>query len=101
MADKWVAECLPCRWETRHDDEDAAIAAAEDHVFTLHRKMRAVERSAARVGHVQNRTVTDLGESASGATADHGAPPAPADSQPAIAGDVVPTSPPQLAGATE
>ena len=58
MSDKWVAECSPCTWGTLHDTQDEAIAAAEEHVDELHRKIPAAERASNRMGHVQFRTVT-------------------------------------------
>ena len=56
MADFWFAECNPCKWEEKHTDEDAAIRAAEDHVFALHRSVPNLVRAEQRMGHVQNRT---------------------------------------------
>lgn len=55
--DKWVAECLPCKWQTLHDDENAAIGAAEAHVAATHPTVKPVDRAAQYMGHVQNRTV--------------------------------------------
>jgi hypothetical protein len=39
MFDAWVAECPPCKWRELHKTQDGAIGAAEEHVFTRHRKV--------------------------------------------------------------
>ncbi len=53
--DKWFAECVQCKWRTAHDTEDAAIAAAEEHVRTKHAKVQPPMRAQQRIGHVQLR----------------------------------------------
>lgn len=58
MRDYWFAECIPCRWETKHDDQDSAIRAAEDHVSDFHRGVPSEVRGREFMGHVQNRTET-------------------------------------------
>jgi hypothetical protein len=70
MADFWFAECIPCQWEEKHTTQDAAIAAAEDHVFDNHRKVPSAERGKQKIGHVQNRTENAV-------TADAGLAPDP------------------------
>jgi hypothetical protein len=52
---KWFAECVPCKWRTAHDNEDAAIAAAEEHVGLHHAKVAPLIRAQQRIGHVQLR----------------------------------------------
>ncbi len=78
---KWFAECVPHKWETRHDEQDAAIRAAEQHVldehrdlFTLPGDVRSRQMSEQRIGHVQLRD-----ENAIAAGVSTGAP-APAES---------------------
>lgn len=61
MADFWFAECLPCKWEEKHTDQDSAIHAAEEHVFLNHRHVPPEVRGAKFMGHVQNRTETSPG----------------------------------------
>jgi hypothetical protein len=56
MADYWYAECIPCAWSTQHTDQDAAIKAAEDHVFSTHRDVPSTVRGTLFMGHVINRT---------------------------------------------
>lgn len=56
MRDFWYAECIPCGWSSKHDDQGAAIKAAEDHVFSLHRDVPSEVRGAQFMGHVINRT---------------------------------------------
>jgi len=58
----WFAECVPCKWETRHDDQDSAIRAAELHVldhhsdlFGLPSDVRSRQMAADRIAHVQLR----------------------------------------------
>jgi hypothetical protein len=57
----WVAECLPCKWETHHDGEVDAITAAVDHVIGLHRDTTIDVRAARKMGHVQLRTIEASG----------------------------------------
>jgi hypothetical protein len=59
MFDAWVAECLPCRWQELHKTEDGAIGAAEEHVFSRHRKVDSAERGRLKMGHVMSRTITE------------------------------------------
>jgi len=54
--DFWYAECAPCKWQEKHETQDEAIAAAEDHVFLKHRNVHSTTRAAERMGLVQNRT---------------------------------------------
>lgn len=61
MADKWYAECIPCGFEEQHDDQGAAIRAAEDHVYAHHRDVLPHVRGELKIGHVQNRTVGAIG----------------------------------------
>lgn len=61
MADKWFAECIPCGWQEQHDDQGAAIRAAEDHVYGHHRDVLPQVRGELKLGHVQNRTVNAVG----------------------------------------
>lgn len=61
MADKWVAECLPCKWGVNFDTQDEAIRAAEDHVFTTHRDLAPFERANSFIGHVQLRAQDAIG----------------------------------------
>jgi len=83
---KWFAECVPHKWEMRHDEQDAAISAAEQHVLDEHRDLfslpgdvRSRQMSEQRIGHVQLRD-----ENAIAAGVSTGAP-APAESiEPAI-----------------
>lgn len=56
MRDYWYAECIPCGWSTHHDNQDAAIKAAEDHVFSTHRDVPPAVRGEKFIGHVINRT---------------------------------------------
>lgn len=63
MRDYWFAECIPCRWETKHDDQDSAIRAAEDHVSDFHRGVPPEVRGREFMGHVQNRTETSPSDS--------------------------------------
>ena len=67
MRDYWIAECLPCKWETRHDTQDAAITAAEGHVDSLHRHVQPIARAQKYMGHVTQRTVLDTESAASAA----------------------------------
>lgn len=55
--DKWVAECIPCKWSTHHDKQDDAIAAAEAHVAAYHANVAPYQRATLKMGHVQQRTV--------------------------------------------
>lgn len=55
MADTWFAECLPCKWEEKHDSQLGAIEAATDHVFASHRDVIPQQRAALKMGHVQLR----------------------------------------------
>ena len=75
MADKWFSECLPCGWETQHDDEDSAIRAAVKHVNSLHSETPPEIRGAKKIGHVQSRTVGALATQSplTPAPASHGA----------------------------
>jgi len=89
VADKWFAECIPCKWETQHDDEDSAIRASVKHVNAFHVDIPPEERGAKKMGHVQNRTVGALatslpeGSSAGASTPDPGGTGATASSAPA------------------
>lgn len=56
MKDRWFAECAPCVWQMSYDTQDAAIEAAEEHVYTEHRKVPAHVRAWNRMGMVQFRT---------------------------------------------
>ena len=78
---KWFAECVPCKWETRHDEQDAAIRDVERHVLDVHRDLftlagdvRSRQMAEQRIGHVQLRD-----ENATAAGVSAGAP-APAES---------------------
>src|SRR6266702_1407831 len=58
----WFAECVPCKWETRHDEQDPAIRAAELHVLDHHSDLfsppsdvRSRQMAAQRIAHVQLR----------------------------------------------
>jgi len=73
VADKWFSECLPCGWETQHDDEDSAIRAAVKHVNSLQSETPPEVRGDKKMGHVQSRTVGALATQLSPAPA-----PAPA-----------------------
>lgn len=57
MSDKWVAECLLCKWEAHFDTQNEAVLAAEEHVADQHRKIPAAQRAAQKIGHVQLRTI--------------------------------------------
>ncbi len=64
----WYAECLPCSWETTHATEDAAIFAAETHIYGSHPELfsmpsneRSLLQVEKKIGHVQLRADTDLG----------------------------------------
>jgi hypothetical protein len=59
MFDRWVAECLPCKWETLHKSQDEAISAAEDHVHANHRKVAGAVRGQRKMGHVTQRTILE------------------------------------------
>ena len=61
MENIWVAECLPCKWETEHDGEIDAITAAVDHVMKVHKDTPVDVRAARKMGHVQLRTIEALG----------------------------------------
>jgi hypothetical protein len=56
MPDKWFAECLPCRWEDKHDSQMGAIDAAVNHVMEKHRNVLPEQRAGKKIGHVQLRT---------------------------------------------
>lgn len=76
MRDFWIAECVPCKWETRHDTEELAIADAEAHVDALHRKIHPLVRAQKYMGHVTQRTVMEPGDEPEPIAAP--APPQPA-----------------------
>jgi hypothetical protein len=78
-ADVWVSECVPCRWVEHHDSQDAAIRAAEDHVFTTHRDIPGFQRANEFIGHVQLRADNAVATlTPSQASSDSGPlPPAP------------------------
>lgn len=59
--DVWVSECIRCKWVANHTTQDAAIKAAEDHVFTTHRGVAPFERAAQFIGHVQLRAANAIG----------------------------------------
>jgi hypothetical protein len=59
----WYAECIPCKWQGAHDTQDAAISAAEEHVFSAHSELfrlasdvRSRKMVEQRIGHVQFRS---------------------------------------------
>lgn len=54
--DQWVAECAPCQWSERFDDQEPAITAATDHALDHHRELNNQERARQRIGHVQLRS---------------------------------------------
>lgn len=54
--DQWVAECAPCKWSERFDDQEPAITAATDHALDQHRELNNQERARQRIGHVQLRS---------------------------------------------
>ena len=56
MADKWFAECLPCKWEERYDTETDALTAASQHVQEKHLQSPPEQRGTQKMGHVQFRT---------------------------------------------
>ncbi len=58
----WYAECVPCHWQEAHETQDAAISAAEEHVFSVHPELfrlpsdvRSRKMGEERIGHVQLR----------------------------------------------
>jgi len=60
--DHWHAECLPCKWQEAHDTQDAALSAAEEHVFSTHAALfrlpsdvRSRKMADEKIGHVQYR----------------------------------------------
>ncbi len=92
--DKWFAECLPCKWRTAHNTEDAAIADAEAHVAAHHSKVSGPQRAEQRIGHVQLR-----GEDAVGYEFAASAGPEPASGG-VVTGTATPDSTPALPPAT-
>ncbi len=59
--DYWFAECVPCKWQTKHGKQDAAIASAEMHVADYHARVPAAERAQKVMGHVQLRGEDAMG----------------------------------------
>lgn len=55
MANLWHAECIPCGWLETHDEEEAAIAAAESHIEANHLRVPKDKRTKQHMGHVQMR----------------------------------------------
>lgn len=56
MADKWFAECLPCKWEETHDSQVGAINSVQNHVWAKHRDVSPELRAVKKMGHVQFRS---------------------------------------------
>src|SRR5271157_3852431 len=95
MADKWIAECIPCGWRKHHEVQDDAIADVEEHIADYHHGVPAVVRAQKKIGHVQFRTVS-LG--------DWSEPEQPVPHPPIVrakpAADIIPDSDAQNHGST-
>lgn len=84
MKDFCIAECLPCKWEERHDTQQDAVIAAEKHVRAYHIDVPPEIRGKEKMGHVQWRTcMTKLEMSAQ--------QPAPAAASSGTAADLQPS----------
>lgn len=81
--DYWFAECLPCKWQTKHDTQDAALKAATEHIWDNHKYLTPKEQVDRKIGHVQLRHEDTIGapvksfmttEEAPGASTQHPTP---------------------------